>query len=164
MFERLRTTDDLFTFRLGSLLSAEHDSLDMLGVLEAAVTRPELKRLFSEHAKETRQQIANVERCFEILGKPIGDSPSPTTKGLAEEATSLMRKTDDSLIDAIALSGGLETEHYEIATYTTLIDMADAQDLSEITVLLEANLAQEKEASEKLAAAAKRVTHQSSAA
>ena len=32
------------------------------------------------------------------------------------------------------------------------------------TALLDANLAQEKEASEKLAAAAKRVTHQSSAA
>lgn len=164
MFERLSTTDDLLTFRLGSLLSAEHDSLEMLGVLEEAVSRPELKQLFSEHADETRQQIANVERCFEILGKPIDDSSSPTTKGLAKEASSLMRKSDDSLVDAIALSGGLETEHYEIAAYTTLIDMADAQGLSEITALLDANLAQEKEASEKLAAAAKRVTHQSSAA
>ena len=153
MFERLSTTDDLLTFRLGSLLSAEHDSLEMLGVLEEAVSRPELKQLFSEHADETRQQIANVEECFRLLGMPPDDSPSPTTRGLAKEADTLIRKSHPTLVDEVAVAGGLATEHYEIATYTTLIDMAQAQGHTEVVRLLQANLAQEEATCDKLAAA-----------
>lgn len=153
MFEHLDTPTDLFTFRLGSLLSAEHDSLQMLQDLEQAVDRNDLKQMFAHHAEETRQQIANVERCFTILGQKPDDSPSPTTEGLAKEARSLIRKSDPTLIDSVAVSGGLATEHYEIATYTTLIDMAEAQGATQIAALLEANLAQEKAAADKLAVA-----------
>lgn len=159
MFEHLTTNDDLFTFRLGTALSAEHDSLEMLETLQKEVTSEDLRQLFAHHAEETRQQIANIESCFSILGIPVDDSPSPTTKGLATEAKSLLRKSDETLTDAIALSGGLETEHYEIAAYTTLIDMADARGLTQIVALLTANLEQEKEASRKIAAAAHWLTH-----
>lgn len=159
MFEHLDTPDDLFTFRLGTALSAEHDSLAMLEELAGTVQRDELRQLFAHHADETREQIANLEQCFSLLGKPVDDSPSPTTKGLAKEASSLMRKTDASLVDQVALSGGLETEHYEIAAYTTLIDMADARGLTSVCDLLRANLAQEQAASEKLARAAHELTH-----
>ena len=162
MFEHLNTPNDLFTFRLGSLLSAEHDSLQMLRDLEAAVERPELKQLFSHHAQETQQQIQNIERCFSILGQSVDDSPSPTTKGLAKEATSLLRKTDRSLTDQVALSGGLETEHYEIAAYTTAIDLADSQGYTEVVQLLRQNLQQEQMASEKIAQAASRLSHSAS--
>ena len=157
MFEHLDTPTDLFTFRLGSLLSAEHDSLAMLQDLERAVDRSDLKQMFAHHAEETRQQIANVERCFTLLGQQPDDSPSPTTQGLAKEAQSLIRKSDPTLVDSVAVSGGLATEHYEIATYTTLIDMARSQGATQITELLEANLAQEREACDKLAAAGRQL-------
>jgi ferritin-like metal-binding protein YciE len=159
MFEHLDTPDDLFTFRLGTALSAEHDSLSMLQELAGAVRRDDLREMFNHHAEETREQIANLEQCFSILGKPVDNSPSPTTKGLAKEASSLLRKTDASLVDQVALSGGLETEHYEIASYTTLIDMADARGLTAVCDLLRSNLAQEQEASEKLARAVHELTH-----
>ena len=152
MFERLDTLDDLFTFRLGSLLSAEHDSLEMLEDLQGAVERADLKEVFAHHARETREQIANVERCFSLLGKDPDDSPSPTTRGLAKEADSLLRKSDAALRDSVAVSGGLATEHYEIATYTTLIDMAAAQGENEVAQLLRQNLAQEEAARDTLTA------------
>ncbi len=159
MFEHLTTTDDLFTFRLGTQLSAEYDSLEMLEKLQQEVTTEDLRQLFAHHAEETRQQIANVQSCFSILGIPVDESPSPTTKGLASEAASLLRKSDETLANSIALSGGLETEHYEIAAYTTLIDMADARGQTQVVDLLRANLEQEKEASRKIETAARSLSH-----
>jgi ferritin-like metal-binding protein YciE len=155
MFEHLNTDDDLFSFRLGTLLGAEHDSLDMLTELEGLVSTEELRTLFAEHAEETRQQISNVERCLELVGASNDQEPSPTTRGLSKEARSLIKKSDAGLHDVIALSGGLETEHYEIATYTTLIAVAEARGLTEVRDLLGANLAQEKAAADKIVAASR---------
>lgn len=153
MFENLTTPEELLAFRLGSLLSGEHDSLDMLEELQKIVSTEELRSVFAEHADETRRQIQNVERCLEIAGKPGDESPSPTTAGLAKEAHSLLRKVDDSLQDAVALSAGLETEHLEIGTYTGLITLAESCGQQEVGDLLAANLREEVEAADKVARA-----------
>lgn len=70
--------------------------------------RSELKDLFRAHAEETRHQIANLERCFELLGEKINDAPSPTTKGLAKEGKAAIAKTDARIVDAVLLAAGLE--------------------------------------------------------
>lgn len=157
MFEHFHTADDIFSFKLGSALTMEHDSLQMLGELEEHAQRAELRTLFQEHAKETRGQIANLERCFELLGQNVNDSPSPATKGLSKEGKSTIGKTDQSLVDMVALAGALETEHYETAVYETLIISAEAQGASEIVSLLKENLEQEKAASEKIIRASRQV-------
>ncbi|MGC5166078.1 ferritin-like domain-containing protein [Luteimicrobium sp. DT211] len=152
MFEHLTTPDDLLTFRLGSLLNAEKDSLDMLEEL-ARATSERIRPLFAEHAEETRRQITNVERCLELVGSPEDASPSPTTAGLAKEAHSLLRKTDDALHDDVALSAALETEHHEIATYSSLLVLADGPDKADLRDLLAANLAEEVGAADKIVTA-----------
>lgn len=160
MFEHFNTPEEIFSFKLGSALSMEHDSLDMLGELEEHAQRSELKELFREHAEETRHQIANLERCFELLGEEVNDSPSPTTKGLAKEGTSTIRKTDPSIVDSVVLAGGLETEHYEIAVYEILVTNAEARGATEVASLLRENLDQEVKASEKIKKAAHQVAQE----
>lgn len=160
MFEHFDTTEEVFSFKLGSALTMEHDSLEMLGDLEASAQRQEVRALFRSHAVETQQQIANLEKCFALLGEEISDSPSPTTKGLAKEGKSMIAKTDDSIVDSVLLSGGLETEHYEIAVYETLITSAEASGANEVAQLLKANLEQEIAASEKIKTAATQVAAQ----
>ncbi len=56
------------------------------------------------------------------------------------------------------LSGALETEHYEIAVYETLITAADARGATEVAALLRANLAQEESARDKIKEFAKRIS------
>lgn len=153
MFEHLTTPEDLLAFRLASLLSGEHDSLDMLEELGRIVSTEPLRAVFTEHADETRRQIQNVERCLELAGKPGDESPSPTTAGLAKEAHSLLRKTDDSLQDTVALSAALETEHLEIGTYTGLVALAESCGRHDVADLLAANLREEVEAADKVARA-----------
>jgi len=136
----------------------ERDTLEMLGDLEENVQRPELKELFRAHADETRQQIANIEQCFQLLGEPVNDSPSPTTKGLAKEGKAAIKKTDVSVVDAVILAGALETEHYEIAVYETLVTNADARGAGEVARLLRQNLEQEVSALDKVKQAAQRIS------
>jgi len=150
MFEHFSEPTDLFRYRLGSALTMEHDSLDMLGELEMAAQSQRVKQMFLHHAEETKEQIQNLERIFELLGFEKSDEASPTTKGLAKEGSSLIRKSDPQLIDEVALSAALGTEHYEISAYQTLIASAKAMGQQEVQALLERNLEQEQHTSEEL--------------
>jgi ferritin-like metal-binding protein YciE len=157
MFEHFDNPQELFEYRLGSALTMEHDSLDMLRELETAAQSEEIKHLFAHHAQETQQQIANLEKCFSTLGVDVNDSPSPTTKGLAKEGSSLVSKTDPALLDTVVLAAALGTEHYEISAYQTLVTSAEAMGAREVVALLKENLQHEEHTSEELNAAAKKV-------
>lgn len=160
MFEKLTTPEEIFSFKLGSALSMEHDGLKMLGDLEEHAQRPELKEMFREHAAETTQQITNIERSFELLGEKVDDSPSPTTKGLQVEGRTTIKKTDDSVVDAVILAGALEAEHYEIAVYETLVTNAEARGAGEVAVLLRQNLEQEEAFASKVKLTAHRISNE----
>lgn len=156
MFERFTSPDELFRFRLGSAMTMEKDSLEMLGELEQAAQSEELKGMFQHHAEETRQQIDNLEKIYQLLGEQPDTSPSPTTKGLAKEGQSLISKSDPAVIDDVVISAALGTEHYEISAYRTLIAAAEAKGAKDVQHLLEQNLEQEVHTSQELEAAGKK--------
>jgi ferritin-like metal-binding protein YciE len=143
MFEKLTTEEEIHTYKLGAALTMERTVLSMLDDLEDQARRSELKELFREHSRETRQHIANVERSFELLGERIDDSPCPAIDGLKAEGRATIRKTADRVVDAVLLAAAAETEHHEIAVYDTLIIGAEARGASEVARLLRDNLAQE---------------------
>src|SRR6195952_5034238 len=160
MFEHFNSPEEIFSFKLGSALTMEQDSLEMLETMAATTPRPELKQLFESHAAETRQQIENIKQCFALLNEEVNDSPSPTTKGLAKEAAASISKTDSTIVDAVLLAGGLETEHYEMAVYETLITNAEARGAQEVAALLKKNYEQEVAASENIKNVAQRISTQ----
>lgn len=160
MFEHFDTPEEIFSFKLGSALTGEHDNLALLETLSATTQRPELKALFGDHAAETRHQIANIEKAFALLGEDVNESPSPTTKGLAKEGAATIKKTDPSIVDAVLLSGGLEAEHYEIAVYQVLVTNAEARGAHEVAALLQENLDQEIAAADRIAAVAKKISNE----
>jgi ferritin-like metal-binding protein YciE len=144
MFERLNTPQELFSFKLGAALTMEQNVLEMLGKLEEEAQRQPLKEQFRHHADETRQQIENIEKAFQALGEEPDDSPCPAIQGLDKEGKANIRKADDSVVDAVILSGAAETEHHEIAVYEGLITHAQAMGQDEIVRLLQENLEQEQ--------------------
>ncbi len=155
MFEHFEKPEELFAYRLGSALTMEGDSLQMLADLEQAAPSEEVKEMFRHHAGETQQQIENLHEVFRILGLSLSDQPSPTTKGLAKEGHALLRKTDESLQDDVAVAAALGTEHYEISVYQSLIASAQTMHSPQVVQLLSANLEQEQHTSEELVAKAK---------
>lgn len=157
MFEHFDNKEDLFEFQLGSALTMEHDSMTMLRELETAAQSDEVKQLFSHHQQETQQQIDNLERAFQLLGKQPDESPSQTTKGLMKEGMSLIGKTDRGLVDSVALSAALGTEHYEISAYESLCTAAESLGRTEVQTLLQQNLQQEEHTCEELKQTARKL-------
>ena len=158
MFERLNSPEELFHYKLGAALKMENTVLEMLGNLEEAAQRDKLKQQFRHHADETREQIGNIEKAFAALGEEPDDSPCPAIEGIDKEGKANVKKADDSLVDAVILSGAAETEHHEIAVYEGLITEAEAMGKQDIVQLLSQNLGQEqhtleevKQASQELA-------------
>ena len=157
MFEHFSTPEDLFEYQLGSALTMEEDSLAMLRELEMASQSTTIKELFAHHRGETEHQIENLERAFQILGKQPGGAPSAATKGLMKEGASLIAKSDKSLVDSVALSAALGTEHFEISAYQSLCTAAEALGETGVQDLLQQNLDEEKRASEELAQTARKL-------
>jgi ferritin-like metal-binding protein YciE len=144
MFEKLETPQDVFHYKLGAALKMENTVLQMLGDLEEAATREQLKQQFRHHADETREQIHNLEQAFAALGQDPDDKPCPAIEGLEKEGKANIKKAEESVVDAVILSGAAETEHHEIAVYEGLITEAEAMGKQDIVSLLRRNLEQEE--------------------
>ena len=145
MFERLNTPEEAYNWKLGAALKMEHTVLEKIlddSIDEAQDDR--VKQLFRHHADETREQIRNLEQVFELFGWQVDDSPCPAIEAIHKEAKTNVKKTDDSIVDSIILSGALETEHHEIAVYEGLITNARAMGREDVVRLLQRNLEQEQ--------------------
>jgi ferritin-like metal-binding protein YciE len=159
MFDKLSNQREVFGHKLGSALTMEQDVLDMLGNLEGEAQREELKHQFRHHAGETRQQIDNIEQAFRALGEEPDDSPCLVTKALDKEAKANIKMADDSVVDAVILSGAAATEHHEIAVYESLITQAEEIGQPDVVRLLQQNLEMEQHTLEEVKQQQRQVTH-----
>jgi ferritin-like metal-binding protein YciE len=157
MFEKLETPEEIFSFKLGATLTMEKKLVEVLEELEEEAQRSEIKQALREHREETRQHVANVEQCFKLLGEETDDSPCPAIEGMAKEGKATIKKTDESIVDAVILSAATESEHHEIAVYETLITNAQARGATEVAALLSQNLEQEKHALDVARSAMKKI-------
>lgn len=146
---QLETPEDLLRYQLRSARTMEDDSLAALGELASAAQSSEVKKLFRHHADETKQQIANLSKVFELLELPESTAPSPSTKGISKQAASLIEKSASGLLDQVTLSCALGNEHYEMSMYQGLI-VATKNLHPEAAQLLQDNLDQEVHTSEEL--------------
>lgn len=147
---RLGTPEDLIRYQLRSALTMEQHSLEALDELHTAARDKKVKKLFSHHADETREQIANLERVFELLGVKRTSAPSPATTGIKNQASSLLEKAEPKLHNQIAVMSALGNEHFEISAYSGLMMQADALGMNDAVELLQDNLDQEVHTSEEL--------------
>jgi ferritin-like metal-binding protein YciE len=152
----LTSPRELFVHELGDTLSAENIILGMLPELQKEARHPDAKKAFRDHEQETRQQIKNIQAVF----KQLGEKPEPTTcfaaEGLKKEHEALHEEqpTPD-VLEAGNMGGAAKTEHYEIATYTVLVQMARDLGEPEVAKLLRENLNQEKEMAKRVNAISK---------
>lgn len=152
----LSTPQDLFVHELADAMSAERIILGMLPELAKEAKHPELKKAFQEHETETRQQVKNIQEAF----KKLGEQPEPTTchaaEGLKKEHQSLHEEQPTpEVLELANTAGAAKTEHYEIATYTALVQMAKDLGQREVAALLKENLDQEKAMAKRVEALAK---------
>jgi ferritin-like metal-binding protein YciE len=111
----------------------------------------ELIAALEEHLTETEEQVAKVEEVFEILGEKAQAKKCEAMEGLIKEAEELMSDNEEGVIrDAAIISAGQKVEHYEIASYGTLVAFANTLGYTDAAEILEEILEEEKNADMKL--------------
>lgn len=161
----MSTARDAFVHELSDMLSAENIIHKMLGQVVKETKLPDAQKAFEKHRDETEEHISNIELTF----KAIGEKPEKTTchaaEGLSEEHKALKEeKPTDHALELGLLGGAGKTEHYEIASYTLLVQMAKDLGETEAAKLLQKNLDQELAMSKTVESLAKAVSKDAKAA
>jgi ferritin-like metal-binding protein YciE len=146
---KIETPRELYMFKLGAALKMENTILEMLPQLEEHAQNPQLKGALQRHHEETQGHVRNLEQAFTALGEEPDDSPCPAIEGFEKEGQANLKMVDDSLNDAVIVSGVCETEHHEIAVYEGLITKAEAMGEQDVVALLHENLENEQETLQK---------------
>jgi ferritin-like metal-binding protein YciE len=98
------------------------------------------------HEQQTRQQIQNLDHVFQILGQQPQRIPCLAVQGLKQEHdTFLTDNPTPNVLTMFDLGAAFKTEHYEIASYMGLIEMAQLMGQQQVVQLLQQNLQQEQE-------------------
>ncbi|MGN2432796.1 YciE/YciF ferroxidase family protein [Pseudomonas syringae] len=149
------TIQDLFIHELSDVYSAEKQITKTLPKLARASTNPLLAEAFKAHLEETHGQIERIDQLVEAEGLKLKRMKCVAMEGLIEESKELLDEIEKGeVLDAGLIGACQKVEHYEIASYGTLIAMATHLGMKEAVKLLSATLAEEKGADEKLSAIA----------
>src|SRR5690606_21613586 len=138
---------ELFIDGLKDIVYAERALLKALPKMMNNASEPKLKAASEDHIAVTEGQVQRLEQVFEILGESNRGKKCEAIEGLIKEGESIMEETEVGPVrDAGIIAASQKIEHYEIASYGTLAAFANTLGETEIVALLEATLAEEKEA------------------
>jgi ferritin-like metal-binding protein YciE len=148
---KLQTLHDVFVEQIADLLSAEHQLVEALPKVAAAASTPGLREAIEEHLEETRVHVSRLEQVFEIARLPVADEECEAMKGLIREGEEIVDADGDPLAKDVALIAAAQrVEHYEIAAYGTVRELAQQLDLSEVASILDETLSEENAADQTL--------------
>jgi ferritin-like metal-binding protein YciE len=143
----ITTPRELFLHELGDILYVEQRLIDeVLPKLIEEVKNDEFRKGLERHLEQTRGHVTNVEQVFDTLGERPEAEKCIGFEGLKAEHDELVGEASGDLVDLVDAGAAARTEHYEIAAYSGLIEMARALGESEAVGLLEENLKEEREA------------------
>lgn len=148
-----RSLHDLFIDELADAYDSEKQLVKALPGMAEAAQDADLKKAFTMHLTETREQVEILEQVFATLElKPHGKH-CDGIQGIITEGEGVIESTMPSaVLDAGLVAGGRRAEHYEIAAYRSLMMMGEALGLTKACALLDQILTQEEAADAKLTA------------
>ena len=138
---------ELFVDGLKDILWAEKHLTKLLPKMKKAATSEELKAAFEDHLNVTKGQITRLEQVFESLGRAARAKKCDAMEGLGKEGESIIEDTEEGTAtrDVGLILAAQKVEHYEIASYGGLAQLAHTLGYEEAALLLEATLNEEKD-------------------
>ena len=157
----LATIKDLLEEEIKDLYSAEKQLTKAIPKMVKGSNNEELSAAFEAHLKETEGQIDRLEQVAKLLGTtPSGKKCKGMEGVIAEGAEALDEDGDENVLDLGIIGAGSRVEHYEMAGYTTAINLAKQLENDEVAELLSENLKEEQAADEKLRAIGSKILQQ----
>lgn len=138
---------EFFLDALKDMLWAENALLTGLQKMKKAATSEELMEAFEDHEFQTKRHIARLKRVFEMLGEKAEGKKCLAMEGLIKEADEIIQSTPEGTAtrDAALIIAAQKVEHYEIASYGGLVQIALTLDKPEMANLLEKTLNEEED-------------------
>ncbi|RYY82319.1 MAG: ferritin-like domain-containing protein [Chitinophagaceae bacterium] len=146
-FDEATLLHELFVEELRDIYWAEKHLTKALPKMAKAATSEELRGAFQNHLSQTEEQIGRVEQVFQLLGLPARAKKCEAMEGLVQEAQQGIEDTPkgSSVRDAALIICAQKVEHYEIAAYGSLAQLAKTMGQNEVADLLAQTLEEEKE-------------------
>jgi ferritin-like metal-binding protein YciE len=141
----------IFEELLQGTYSAEQQLIKALPELAKAAQNEELQDAFKNHLQQTQKHAERIEKIFDRLKISKSTETCKAMEGLIEEGRKIIKEHEDGITrDSALIIAAQKVEHYEIAAYGSLVELADVLQLDKIADLLEKTLEEEKETDELL--------------
>lgn len=142
----------LYVDELKDLFSAENQLLKALPKMAKSASSDELRTGFEEHLEQTKVHVQRLEEIFESLDESPKGKKCVGMEGLVKEGSEVVEEGfEDAVMDAGLIGAARRVEHYEIAAYSAVCEIAKVLGQTKHASLLEKTLVEEKQTDEKLA-------------
>jgi ferritin-like metal-binding protein YciE len=138
---------DLFVDELKDIYWAEKALVKALPKMAKNASTPSLASAIVNHLHETETHVERLEKVFELMGEKAVAKKCDAMEGLLKEGEGVLEDTEPGAVrDAGIILAAQKVEHYEIATYGTLVAFAGTLGEVEAAELLKETLNEEKNA------------------
>jgi len=139
---------EFFVDQLQDMYWAEPKLANTLPKLEEAASSVELRQAFNSHCQETKNHVSRIEKVFDMIGVPAHAKKCHAISGIVDEGEEIIDETEENTAqrDVGLIFAGQKTEHYEIATYGGLVQLARTLGFTDAAEILSVTLAEEKKA------------------
>jgi len=132
---------------LKDIYYAEKQLLKTLPKMQKASTTQQLKDAFGTHIEQTKEQVSRLEQAFEMMGKKAVGKKCDAMEGLISEGQSIIDETETGTMtrDVALIIAAQKVEHYEIASYGGIVQLAKTLGMDDMAELLAETLQEEKD-------------------
>lgn len=140
--------EKFFTDQLKDILWAEQQLIKVMPEIQKACSTEELEDAIESHIRQTERHARRLEKVFDMIGKKAEPKTCEAMVGLIREAREIISDTPKGSMtrDAALIIAVQKIEHYEIATYGGLVQLAITLGLDRAAELLDRTLTEEEQA------------------
>lgn len=136
---------DLFEDQLKDILWTEKELIKSIPRMISLAASVELIEALTSHLEQTKEQVSRLAQVFRNVEIKPSTQRCEAMEGLIAEATKMLEDCEKGpWCDANIIAAAQKIDHYEIATYGTLIELANTMGLLDAAKLLELSLNEEK--------------------
>jgi len=139
--------EKFFLDQLKDIYYAEQQLLKALNEMKSASTTEELEDAFDNHHKQTERQVKRLEKVFQLIDEKPEGKKCEAMDGLIKEGKTIINETREGSMtrDAALIIAAQKVEHYEIASYGGLVQLAITMQLHRAADILEKTLFEEED-------------------
>lgn len=146
---------------LKDIYSAESQLVKALPKVAKALVSPQLVEAIEAHLEETKAQAVRLKNLLESMGEDTKGPACEAMKGILEEGSKMIEEIQRGPVrDAALIAGCQKVEHYEIASYGSVVEWAKVLGLNDQAKVLQTTLDEEGNADKTLSTISQTVNRQ----